>query len=385
MFTANDSLQKGSICFHDGAVTRIEYPFNELTLNYSRSPRVTIVNNGSYSENIPVVCNIYDAGNNLIYTGTGQAYLTPLQSSTLWLIPTWTPTGVQTYTAHFYTNVPDDYNHSNDTLRKNVNVTTEILYDDGNLDIYGYVSPNYYDNKFAQKMIPCLTPPYRITQARFYASTNAPVMISLNSDSSGLPGLGTDYGIAPPETIFPTGTGWAVKNYSPSIVMNNSSQFWLVVHWLPSSPGSPYIGMDNTIPRDSVAYWYWTESSNPGWHTWFPYDFMMRVYTEQMQSVYDNGTTPSRKFMLYKPFPSPFTGRIFVRFSIPEERELKLNIYDVAGRLVRTLINSRMKSGEHCIIWDGKDEEDRPLPAGIYFVKVDCKKEFYTEKIILLR
>lgn len=265
-YPANDTLKKGSICYHDGAVSRIEFPFNELTLNYTRSPRVTVVNNGSYSENMPVICKIYDAGNNLVYTGNAQAYLTPLQSTTVWLTPAWTPLLTQIYRVYFYTNLSEDYNRRNDTLSKQVSITTEILYDDGNLDIYGYVSPSYYDNKFAQKMIPCLPAPFVITNARFYASTSSPMLISLHADSSGLPGLNPNYYIAPPETILPSGTGWAIKTYSPPIVIGNSNPFWLVLHWLPNSPASPYVGMDNTIPRDSVSYWYWTESSNYGWH-----------------------------------------------------------------------------------------------------------------------
>lgn len=385
MFTANDTLQKGSICYHDGAVFRIEYPFDELTLNYSRPPRVTIGNNGSYAENIPVVCNIYDSGNNLVYTGTGQTYLAPLQSATIWLSPAWAPAATGYYTVYVYANVTDDYNHNNDTLIKNTSVTTEILYDDGNLDIYGYVSSNYYDNKFAQKMVPCLSAPYKITRARFYSSTNAPIMMSLNADSSGVPGLGPSYYIAPPESIYPSGTGWAVKNYTPPYTVNNNNQFWLVLHWLPSSPTSPYIGMDNTIPRDSVAYWYWTEPSNPGWHAWYPYDFMMRVYTEQIQNISEGDIGTAGKFVLYQPVPNPFTEKIHIRFVIPESRMFKLNIYDITGRMVKSLISEKIEKGEYNIFWDGRDINNRQLGAGVYFVKIDYKNEVFTEKIILVK
>lgn len=385
MFTANDTLQKGCICYHDGAVFRIEYPFDELTLNYSRPPRVTIGNSGSYAENIPVVCNIYDSGNNLVYTGNGQTYLSPLQSATIWLSPAWTPSATGNYTVYVFTTVTDDYNHNNDTLMKNVSVTTEILYDDGNLDIYGYVSSSYYDNKFAQKMIPCLTAPYKITQARFYSSTNAPIMMSLNADSSGLPGLGPSYYIAPPETIYPAGTGWAVKIYTPPYTINNNDQFWLVLHWLPSSPASPYIGMDNTIPRDSVAFWYWTESSNPGWHAWYPYDFMMRVYTEQIQNIAEGDIKTAGKFIFYQPVPNPFTEKIHIRFIIPESRMFKLNIYDITGRMVKSLINERIEKGEYNLFWDGRDINNRKLSAGVYFVKIDYKNGVFTEKIILVK
>lgn len=384
-YPANDTLKKGSICYHDGAVTRIEFPFSELTLNYTRPPRVTIANQGSYAENIPVVCNIYDSGNNLVYTGTGQAYLNPLQSSTIWLNPAWTPNITQTYTAHFYTTVNDDYNRANDTLRQSISVTTEILYDDGNLDIYGYVSSNYYDNKFAQRMIPCLTPPFVITGARFYASTSAPMLISIHADSAGLPGLNPSYYIAPPETIFPAGTGWAVKTYSPPIIVTSSNPFWLVLHWFANSPTSPYVGMDNTIPRDSVAFWYWTEPSNYGWHPWYTYDFMMRVATDYLPGVAQDNINLEKRLIFYPPLPNPFTGCVKISISVPEEKEIALNIYDVTGRLIKNLVTGKLKPGKYTFMWDGRDTQNRKLGAGIYFVKADGEKENYTEKIILVQ
>ncbi len=384
-YPANDTLKKGSICFHDGAVSRIEFPFNELTLNYTRPPRVTITNNGSYSENIPVVCKIYDAGNNLVYTGNGQAYLTPLQSSTIWLSPAWTPATTQIHSVYFYTNVNDDYNRRNDTLMEQVNITTEILYDDGNLDVYGYVSPNFYDNKFAQKMIPCLPAPFVVTQAKFYASGASPMLISLHADSSGLPGLTPPFYIAPPETIFPSGPGWAVKSYSPPVVINNSNPFWLVLHWLSNSPSAPYVGMDNTIPRDSVSYWYWTEPSNYGWRAWYPYDFMMRVYTDYTPGITDNQKTPVDKFILYHPVPNPFTNKVRILFHLPEQKEIKLNVYDATGRMIKSLINGKMEKGRHLIIWNGEDNQNRGVSSGIYFIKADYANKIYTEKVILLK
>ena len=384
VFTANDTLVKGSICFHDGVVTFISYPFSELTLLYSRSPRVTIMNNGSYSENIPVICDIYDQGNNLVYTGTGQAFLTPLQSTALWLTPVWIPNDTQVYTSHFYTNVTNDYNRSNDSMNTSTNITTEIFYDDGTLDIYGYVDANYYDNKFAEKMNPCLSPPYNITRSRFYASTSAPIIISLNRDSLGLPGLGSPYYIAPPETIIPAGTGWAVKNYSPAIQMSNSNPFWFIVHWLSSSPTSPYIGMDNTIPRDSMSYWYWTESSNPGWHLWPGYDFMMRVLTANITGVDDNRSASIGEFVMHAPVPNPFIKNVSIMFNAPKQDHAKITVYDAAGRLVSHVFEGMVKPGENKLSWNGSDIEGRRLSSGIYFMKVDYAARSITKKLILI-
>jgi hypothetical protein len=362
----------------------INYPFAELTLNYTKPPIVNISNNGSYSEMIPVSCEIYDEIGNLVYTDNGASYLNPLQSTTITLTTSWTPSDTGFYNIYFFTQVPDDYFPQNDTMETQTNITTELLYDDGFLDVYGYVSTNYYENKFAEKLIPCLSPPYYITRARFYVSSADPIAMSLNSDSAGLPGLGPSYYIAPAETIYPGSTGWAVRQYPTPIQIDNPDPFWIVVHWLSSSPYTPYIGMDKTTPLDSLSYWYWSESSNPGWHQWTLYDFMMRVYTTHQEGVETRNTTSPARFIMQPPRPNPFVKQIKISFSIPITGIFKLGVYDVSGRLVTKISDGIKPSGEYSINWDGFDNNSRKVSSGVYFLKADYEKQSLVRKLILI-
>jgi len=383
-FLGNDILTKNSICYHDGAVAEILYPFSEITLNYTKPPRVVVTNWGSYTENIPVSYEIYDHLNTLVYTGSGQAYLSPLHTASIILTPAWTPSDTGFYTSYAYTQVTDDFSPLNDTMTTLTNTTTEILYDDGFLDTYGYVSGNFYDNKFAEKMIPCLSAPYYITRARFYVSGTDPILMSLNSDSSGLPGLGPLYYIAPAETIYPVESGWVVKEYTPPIQMTDTNPFWLITHWLAASPSAPYIGMDGTQPLDSVSYWYWTESSDPGWHQWVFYDFMMRVFTATdvgIQTYEDDGLS---RFVLHTPSPNPFTQHISLTFSVPVKGVVKATVYDITGRRVITLTEEHKEPGKHRIEWSGRDSNGKKLSTGIYFLKVDYGQESVTKKLVLI-
>jgi hypothetical protein len=382
-FPFNDTLTKTSICYHDGAVSQIHYPFAELTLNYTNSPRADITNRGSYAENIPVSCEIYDQMSTLVYTGSGQAYLNPLQTATVNLTPGWTPADTGLYTSYIFTQVSDDYIPSNDTMSTTTNVTTEILYDDGFLDIYGYVSTNFYDNKFAEKMIPCLTAPYYITQARFYVSNTDPIIISLNSDSAGLPGLGPTFYIAPAETIYSGGSGWTVKEFMPAIQMSNTNPFWMVIHWISTSPGSPYIGMDNTSPLDNFSYWYWTETSNPGWHLW-SYDFMMRVYTTAEVGIQEKNNEATPILIMHTLSPNPFNKNTSIAFTISKKGQLKLKVYDISGRMVSTIAEEIKEPGEYQIIWNGTDNKGRKLSSGIYFLKADYEQKSITKKVIFI-
>lgn len=383
-FPINDTLAKASICYHDGAVSGIIYPFTELTVNYSGTPRAKISNLGSYSENIPVVCEIRDGLGSLVYTGTGQSYLTPLQSQTVAMTPAWSPADTGTYSVSFFTNVPEDYLPANDSATMSVHASHEILYDDGSLDIYGTVSGTFADNKFAEKMFPCLTPPYYITRCRVYLSSIDPVAVSLNKDSSGVPGLAPSYYLAPPETISAAVPGWAVKEYMTPIAMTTNEPFWMVLHWLSTSPSLPAVGMDNTQPLDNQSYWYWTDPQSPGWHAWAPYDFMMRVMTAAEVGIEDWGSDAVNTFALRAPAPNPFAGRVKITFMTPHRGAVTVSVYDVTGRLVSSILDTPLDAGEYNMTWHGIDDRGRRVSAGVYFVKVNFEGENLTRKVILL-
>ncbi|MBE0433697.1 T9SS type A sorting domain-containing protein [candidate division WOR-3 bacterium] len=383
-FPLNDTLINESICYHDGAVSMIHYPFPELTRNYTGSPRVSISNFGSYAENILVGCAIYNQLGSIVYEGNGGAYLSPLQALTTTLSPTWTPTDAGLYTAHFFTQVPEDYVPSNDTMIRPVSITTEIMYDDGLLDSYGFVSANFYDNKYAEKMMPCLEQPYYITGARCYVSSADPIMMSLNSDSTGLPGLGATYYIAPAETIYPIGAGWVSREYQPPIQINDTNPFWMVLHWLSNSPTAPRIGRDDTPPLDSLSYWYHTNPSSPGWHLQASYDFMMRVNTAQEVGIYSGDNEIFPEFIMHTPMPNPFVTDIAIQFSVPRSGKLALNVYDITGRHVTKILDEIMEPGNYSINWRSRDNNGKMLSSGVYFLRVNYEKESITRKLVLV-
>lgn len=383
-FPQNDTLRQSSICYHDGTVTGISYPFNEITVNYASAPRATVTNRGSYTENITAGCEIYDGVGTLVYTGTGQYYLGPFSSQLVTFSPTWIPTDTGLYEVYFFTEVADDYIPSNDTLSTNSYVTTEILYDDGFLDVYGYVSANYFDNKFAEKMIPCLSPPYYITRVRFYCNNDSMIAVSLNRDSLGLPGLDPTYHIAGPDTIRSGGQGWAVREFTTPIQMTNSDPFWVVVHWLSNTPGAPTIGMDNTRPLDSLSYYYWTDPGSPGWHAWTTYDFMMRVMTASEVGIESWASTSIDRFVLRATSPNPCIGNLKICFTIPRNGSVSLKVYDVTGRAVANICDRKFDTGDHEVFWPGTDLQGRKLSSGIYFLKAGYENETTTRKVVLL-
>jgi hypothetical protein len=83
--------------------------------------------------------------------------------------------------------------------------------------------------------------------------------------------------------------------------------------------------------------------------------------------------------------PNPTSSTTEVGFSLPADARAILRVYDVAGRLVRTLVEGPMTAGVHRARWDGLDSRGRAVTSGIYFAKLEVGRAIQSERILLLR
>jgi FtsP/CotA-like multicopper oxidase with cupredoxin domain len=84
--------------------------------------------------------------------------------------------------------------------------------------------------------------------------------------------------------------------------------------------------------------------------------------------------------------PNPFSSVTTFLFELPEVREVNLEVYDISGRRVRTLVAStKMEAREHSVTWDGRDTSGQLVPAGIYFVHLAAGHEKATRKMVIVR
>jgi hypothetical protein len=80
--------------------------------------------------------------------------------------------------------------------------------------------------------------------------------------------------------------------------------------------------------------------------------------------------------------PNPFSTQTSVSFALPRAAHVSLEIYDLAGRSVRTLENREMTAGVHAVTWDGKDGSGAPLAAGVYFCRLIADGVTDSSKVI---
>jgi hypothetical protein len=87
-------------------------------------------------------------------------------------------------------------------------------------------------------------------------------------------------------------------------------------------------------------------------------------------SVGNNPATPPDKFVLYQNQPNPFNSRTTIVCEIPVDGPVSLQIFDVGGRLVRTLVNGPSAAGRLVVPWDGTDNRNQLVASGVYFYRL---------------
>ncbi|MCK5050965.1 MAG: T9SS type A sorting domain-containing protein [Candidatus Cloacimonetes bacterium] len=84
-------------------------------------------------------------------------------------------------------------------------------------------------------------------------------------------------------------------------------------------------------------------------------------------------------------FPNPFNPETTISYSLNTNSKLILEIYNIKGQKVKTLINDFVEAGYHEIIWDGKDKKNKSVASGIYFYRLVTDSYQKTKKMLLLK
>ena len=85
--------------------------------------------------------------------------------------------------------------------------------------------------------------------------------------------------------------------------------------------------------------------------------------------------------------PNPFqgNGRVTIAFSTAARGDAKIEVFDINGRLVRTVENRVLEAGDHEITWDGLDDRGRSVASGVYFYRLSSRGETFAKKLVVIR
>ena len=95
--------------------------------------------------------------------------------------------------------------------------------------------------------------------------------------------------------------------------------------------------------------------------------------------------TEPQRFLLHPNAPNPFSPRTEIRFDLPRSGPIRLEVFDVAGRRVRDLVNEVRAAGNHRILWDGLNDNGRPVASGIYLYRLISGNVSQTRQMVLMR
>ena len=87
-----------------------------------------------------------------------------------------------------------------------------------------------------------------------------------------------------------------------------------------------------------------------------------------------------KEFFIYPAYPNPFNSSTTISFSLPEKGFVSLNIFNIAGQKIKTVINGEMPAGLHKVNWNADD-----VNSGVYFYVIQTSQAVETRKLILIK
>jgi hypothetical protein len=83
--------------------------------------------------------------------------------------------------------------------------------------------------------------------------------------------------------------------------------------------------------------------------------------------------------------PNPFNPRTSIRFELPDARPVRLQVFDLRGRLVRTLVDAPLPPGRQEVAWDGRNQAGRLVGAGTYLYRLEAGSFTGSGRMLLVK
>jgi len=99
------------------------------------------------------------------------------------------------------------------------------------------------------------------------------------------------------------------------------------------------------------------------------------------------GATLPTEFALEQNYPNPFNPTTKIPYALPKATHVTVEVYNVLGQKVRTLVNEDQEAGAQVVEWNGRDSNGNAVSSGMYFYKINAGNGFFVEtrKMVLLK
>lgn len=100
---------------------------------------------------------------------------------------------------------------------------------------------------------------------------------------------------------------------------------------------------------------------------------------------YDNQDNVKEDNILYQNYPNPFTSSTRIIYTLTSQADVELDIFNIAGDKIKTLIKQTQTAGEYHIIWDARDDAENVISPGIYVYRLSAGKNSFFKKMVFVR
>ena len=99
----------------------------------------------------------------------------------------------------------------------------------------------------------------------------------------------------------------------------------------------------------------------------------------------NNNTIIPSTAVLSQNYPNPFNPTTTINYSLNEASQVSIEVFNVKGQKVKTLVNDYQQAGTQSVDWNGLDDSNRSVASGVYFYKMKTDERSETRKMLLLK
>jgi len=172
------------------------------------------------------------------------------------------------------------------------------------------------------------------------------------------------------------------------IQLTNGEDFYVAVKFTNSSFIYPIVADNQTPTEISTTY---ISGNGTSWHdlgtggTPSDVGIRARATLTLAQSIDDKAITTPNDFVLSQNYPNPFNSATTIDYSIPRQSRVTIDIYNLLGQKVKSLINEIIPAGNYTAIWDGTDSNNRSVSSGVYYYRISAGDMTDTKKLVLMK
>jgi flagellar hook assembly protein FlgD len=154
---------------------------------------------------------------------------------------------------------------------------------------------------------------------------------------------------------------------------------WQGIEQIPAVLDIVLIDMNKKIKlnlRDQKNYTYFDNNSR---------QFSILVGQQDFVEEQETKLLVPKKFVLYQNHPNPFNPETTIRYGIPLASNARVEIFNLLGQRIRTLVNKHHEAGTYVIKWDGQKDNGQLAPSGLYIYRFSADNFVQSRKLILMR